>query len=301
MHYNAQRYRCGADLKEETMDNEQLEKINKFTRRELTADDVYVFSVILCDNDIDRDGECFSDDALEELKKLFVGKTGIFDHNASSSNQNARIFDTEVVTDNTRTTKYGSVYKYLKGSVYMVRTDENKSLTAEIDGGIKKEVSISCTAAQRICSVCGCDKSKTACAHVKGKIYNGKQCYTILRNITDAYEWSFVAVPAQVNAGVTKKFSSDGDFTSKGVSADVDEIEAAAAELRRDIRRLAFFAGGKSASDTASLMAEKMNTRQLIALKKSFENKSSGSRFGVEVQLAAENDAETENADFSMK
>ena len=29
----------------------------------------------------------------------------------------------------------------------------------------------------------------------------------ILDDITDAYEWSFVAVPAQVNAGVTKRFT----------------------------------------------------------------------------------------------
>lgn len=31
--------------------------INSYTRRVLEKDEVYVFSVILCDNDIDRDGE----------------------------------------------------------------------------------------------------------------------------------------------------------------------------------------------------------------------------------------------------
>ncbi len=276
----------------------QLEKINKFTRRELTEDEVYIFSVVLCDNDIDRDGERFSDEALAELKKLFIGKTGIFDHNPSSANQSARIFDTEIVCDETRSAKNGEVYKYLKAEVYMVRTDENRSLIAEIDGGIKKEVSISCSAAKKVCSVCGCDKSKSSCAHMRGRVYGGKLCHVILDNITDAYEWSFVAVPAQVNAGVTKKFSSDADVTSQSVCSD---ITAADDELRRDIRRIAFCSGGKAAADFALAAAENMNTRQLIALKKSFEEKSVVLGKSVRVQLAAEPLVEDCTDGFSMK
>lgn len=277
------------------MDNQQLEKINKFTRRELTADEVYVFSVILCDNDIDRDGERFSDKALEELQMLFIGKTGIFDHDPRTSNQSARIFDTELVEDGSRTTKNGEPYKYLKASAYMVRTDENLNLIAEIDGGIKKEVSISCTASQRICSICGCDKNKASCAHVKGKMYGNKLCHTVLGGITDAYEWSFVAVPAQVNAGVTKHFSSNGNVTAEALYAD---IKSADEELRRDIRRLAFFSGGKAASDTAALAAENLSTQQLIALKKSYEKRTA--RSGIDVQLASQA-ADSETDGFSMK
>lgn len=278
------------------MDNQQLEKINKFTRRELTADEVYVFSVILCDNDIDRDGERFSDEALGELQKLFVGKTGIFDHDAKTSNQSARIFDTELVDDSSRTTKNGEPYKYLKASVYMVRTDENRNLIAEIDGGIKKEVSISCTASQKSCSVCGCDKSKTSCAHVNGKMYGNKLCHTVLGGITDAYEWSFVAVPAQVNAGVTKRFCSGGNVTAESLYTD---IAVADEELRRDIRRLAFFYGGKAAADTAALAAENLGTQQLIELKKSYEVRSACG--GIDVQLAPTAASEDETDGFSMK
>ena len=39
----------------------------------------------------------------------------------------------------------------------------------------------------------------------KFKEYNGKTCYAILDEVTDAYEVSFVAVPAQRGAGVTKQ------------------------------------------------------------------------------------------------
>ena len=37
--------------------NQDLELINKLTRRKLSEDEVYVFSLVLCDNDIDRDYE----------------------------------------------------------------------------------------------------------------------------------------------------------------------------------------------------------------------------------------------------
>ena len=277
------------------MDISILDKINKFTRRKLSEDEVYVFDLILCDNDIDRDCERFSDSALDTLKERFIGKTGIFDHNATSSNQTARIFDTELITDDSRQTKFGKPYKYLKANAYMVRTDENKNLIAEIDGGIKKEVSISCSAAKRICSICGWDKNSASCSHVKGKTYNGILCHTVLDDITDAYEWSFVAVPAQVNAGVTKKFSeTDTIITQTSASrSPADE------ELRRDIRRLAYFVGGRAAADIASVSAASLGTQQLIKLKKSFEAQCG--RNTAKLQLDCSDDCEDANSDFSMK
>lgn len=277
------------------MDKATLDKINKFTRRPFTEDEIYTFSVILCDNDIDRDYERFSDTALETLAKSFVGKTGIFDHNPTTSNQNARIFDTEIVTDSSRKTRTGEPYRYLKASAYMVRTADNETLISEIDGGIKKEVSISCSAASRKCSVCGCDKSAGGCVHVKGRMYSNKMCHTILDNITDAYEWSFVAVPAQVNAGVTKHSTSYGNVSTYSDNS----VAEADNELRRDIRRLAFFSGGKSVADNAMISAECMNTSQLISMKKSFEkNMLSG---GIEVQLMPEKENDFSADEFSMK
>ena len=40
-------------------------------------------------------------------------------------------------------------------------------------------------------------------------MYKGKLCYGLLKEPTDAYEFSFVAVPAQRGAGVTKSFDGD--------------------------------------------------------------------------------------------
>lgn len=201
---------------------EKLQLLNQFTRRELTEEEVYIFDVILCDNEIDRDFEKFSLSALKTLQELFIGKTGIFDHDAKSSGQTARIFHTELAEDSERKTSTGENYVCLKGCAYMVRTSANENLIKEIEGGIKKEVSISCSASVQKCSVCGANKRTKNCPHTKGKEYAGKTAYVILDKITDAYEWSFVAVPAQKNAGVTRKFFSDcNDISNYNTDSEI--------------------------------------------------------------------------------
>ena len=68
----------------------EMALINRLTRRELMADEVYTFALRLCDNDIDRDLERFDDGALEELARLFVGVSGVFDHQWSAQGQTAQ-------------------------------------------------------------------------------------------------------------------------------------------------------------------------------------------------------------------
>ncbi|MBR2284245.1 MAG: hypothetical protein IJ874_07490 [Ruminococcus sp.] len=256
------------------MEKDKLSKINRFTNREFSADELYTFKVILCDNDIDRDGERFSDKALDSLGELFVGKTGITDHEPSAANQTARIFDTRVVTDESRHTFAGDTYRYLEADAYMVRTADNADLITRIDGGIHKEVSISCSAGKRTCSVCGCG----SCSHVPGKSYGGRLCCRVLDDISDAYEWSFVAVPAQRNAGVTKHFVSGRD--NAAVLRDTARAEE---EIRCEIRRFAYFTGGRTAAAAAELSAKSLDLPQLIELKSSLERLSKGC--GIAIQL----------------
>lgn len=184
----------------------ELELINSYTRSPLSAEDVYLFTLTLCDNEVDRDFERFSTESLAALGELFIGKTGISDHSMRSGDQRARIFRTYIEKNPQKKTTCGEVYTALKARAYMLRTEENASLIKEIEGGIKKEVSVGCAMNECICSVCGKDMKKHLCEHIRGKTYGGKLCHGILKAPTDAYEWSFVAVPAQRNAGVTKAF-----------------------------------------------------------------------------------------------
>lgn len=172
----------------------QLEAINVQARAKLTAEQVYVFSVRLCDDQVDRDQERFDEAALPELARLFIGKTGIVDHQWSSEKQVARIFETQVVKE--------KGVSYIKAWAYIRRGGSNDEIIADIEAGIKKEVSVGCAMGQAVCSICGSEYG--SCGHRKGESYEGEVCCAILREPVDAYEFSFVAVPAQREAGVMK-------------------------------------------------------------------------------------------------
>lgn len=190
-----------------TPDTESLTKINRFTRREFQPEELYTFPVALCDNEIDRDGERFTVAALEKLAELFVGKTGIFDHNPKAEHQTARIYDCSTERVPGKETAAGEPYIRLVARAYLPKTAANADLITELDGGIKKEVSVGCAVSKVTCSVCGADLRAGSCEHARGQSYGGKICCAVLDEPTDAYEWSFVAVPAQREAGVLKHFT----------------------------------------------------------------------------------------------
>lgn len=185
---------------------EELERIGRYSRRPLRPEEVYTFSVVLCDNEIDRDMEQFTVEALQELAGLFIGKTGIFDHSMKSGDQKARVYEAKAEPVEGRTNQAGEPYWQLKAKAYMLHSDENETLINEIDAGIKKEVSVGVAIGSKTCAVCGKPRTGRGCGHIPGQWYDGKLCRHMLNGAKDAYEWSFVAVPAQRAAGVTKAF-----------------------------------------------------------------------------------------------
>lgn len=197
----------GEILKSLAPRKDELARINRYTRRELAQEEVYTFSVVLCDNDIDRDFERFDEEALYTLRDLFIGKTGVFDHDPKAENQTARIYDCAVEQVPGKQTAAGDSYMRLVARAYLPRSKKNEDLILALDSGIQKEVSVGCAVSKNICSVCGADMRSGKCPHQKGKEYKGELCYAVLSGVTDAYEWSFVAVPAQRGAGVIKAWN----------------------------------------------------------------------------------------------
>ena len=205
-------------------DGAQLEAINAQARAKLTEDQVYVFSLRLCDDQIDRDMERFDTQALPALAKLFIGKTGIVDNRWSRDSQVARIFAAEVVEEDR--------VSYIKAWAYIRRGGAADEVIADIEAGIKKEVSVGCAMGRAVCSVCGSEYG--SCGHQKGEHYDGVLCCAILKEPMDAYEFSFVAVPAQPNAGVLKGLGS-GRRTLKEL-ADEFGVQAEYRALYKDAR-----------------------------------------------------------------
>ena len=219
---------------------EDLALINRLSRKTLSADEVYVFRVTLCDNEIDRDGERFPTESLRALKDLFPGKTGLFDHSGKSGDQVMRIYAASLLADEERRTRPGEPYTALCAKVYLLRGEENAALIRAIDGGIKKEVSISCAVKRVTCSVCG--KPWGTCEHKKGETYSAKPCHAVLEEPTDAYEFSFVAVPAQPAAGVQKRRQGSGGRRQE-MCAEYESLIEDGRALRRDLLEKALRAG----------------------------------------------------------
>ena len=264
---------------------EELARINRFAKKELRAEEVYTFAVKLCDNEVDRDFERFDRAALEKLSELFVGRTGIFDHSWSAGGQTARIYRAEVIEEKTRTTA-GDKYCWCKGWAYMLRTEKNAELIAEIEGGIKKEVSVGCSAAKRSCSICG--KDAGLCEHERGKYYGGKLCYAVLSDITDAYEWSLLK--AMVRA-----------CGSRAQVRELEELETFSAlgksylgALRREVRRLMLVADETLDGAVAESVTEKLGERELLELKKAFGARAA-KKLGTNVQIVDPREKREEN------
>lgn len=283
----------------------ELEKINAFARSELKEEDVYVFSVVLCDNEIDRDNEKFSDAALEKLAKMFIGVTGITDHDPKSRNQTARIFDCRTEKQENRLNSCGETYRCVKARAYIPRSEKSEEFIRALDSGIIKEVSVGCAVKKKTCSVCGRDIS--LCEHVKGRSYGGRKCYAILDEPEDAYEWSFVAVPAQREAGVTKSYSlrenrksdkggegldilkklySGGEMSlseeeTRELAERFSELEKKASDgeyyregLIREIRSLSSLVLPELGEGTLQGITKGLSVKQLDELKKAFEKKA---------------------------
>lgn len=200
-----------ASVESQEVTEQDLRKINKFTLSPLKSEDVFTFKLVMGDNEIDdRNYEPFNLNALKDLQKLYIGKTMIKDHQRTADNQIARVYDTELVQDTTKTTGAGEIYTKLIAKCYMIKTEKNADLIAEIMAGIKKEVSTSCRPKHAYCSICGTDNMKSYCSHYWGREYETKDgkklCYFTLDGAKEAYEVSFVAVPAQPRAGTTKNY-----------------------------------------------------------------------------------------------
>ena len=193
----------------------EMTLINAQTLRELKAEEVFVFRVAAADTQVDRDFEHFSKDCLEKLAELYVGKTFITDHRWISGNQVARVYAGAVETAENGVSR-------LILSCYMLRSEATQPIIDAIEAGINREVSVGVAVRSAICSICGADKAHAYCEHRPGKAYNETLCTVELRDPLEAYEVSFVAVPAQREAGVVKSYAGDMEKPPEVPPKDAD-------------------------------------------------------------------------------
>ena len=227
-----------------------------------------------CDDQVDRDFERFDTAALPALAKLFIGKTGIADHKWSSENQVARIFAAETVLE--------AGVSYIKAWAYIRRGKHTDEIIADIEAGIKKEISVGCAMGRSVCAVCGSDYG--VCGHQKGQYYDGQVCCAILKEPMDAYEFSFVAVPAQANAGVLKgigrnrclkelaeEFGAQGEYRALFKEAELGRRYKK--QVQDDVVRLCLCLELGADEPTLRAIVEKAGAEELLKLQKALDQR----------------------------
>ena len=128
-------------------------------------------------------------------------------------------------------------------------------------------------------------------------MYEGQLCFISLEEALDAYEFSFVAVPAQPAAGVVKGMERDAACLKEllqrypGCRKEYEELEKAAAmgrkyeaELKSEVVRLGMLAGLGVDRKVLQAMADKMDQNELEALKEAYRRRAE-ERYPLNTQL----------------
>lgn len=152
----------------------ELAKINEFTRKTVTADEVVAFETMSCNNIPDRDDDVFSKECVKGFAALegnlsSVGKSYMVSHDKTKLPK-GRIFDVG--------TKSVDSSLFLTNKVYVPNTDSNKEFIEGIDFGVNWAVSVGVQLGKASCTIPGCDAERFVMGmwctkgHDKGAYYD---------------------------------------------------------------------------------------------------------------------------------
>lgn len=216
-------------------DDDQLTKINQFTRTPKSAAELAVFPVLACNDLVDRDVDQFSTETVKDFAKLPgdlspIGKSFLVGHDHHSLPV-GRIFDG-------RSEKQGDT-TWLKLWTYIPNTEQYKSYLENVDFGVYWAVSVGVMLNGAQCSIgepheWSWHPMLCSAGHFKGDHYDpsstevddwgypiatengGELCWRILQGASDFYELSQVYLGAQYMAALDKGLAKSA---GSGVSA----------------------------------------------------------------------------------
>lgn len=218
---------------------EQLAKINRLTKRQFKAEEVFVFDAKFIGDGLITDRFMKLDKALIEgfVKDAQNGDVAYMLNHAWATwgpmrglPNFGRVFESWSKESNDLPDETVAQY----GSIFVVRSDAEKQgttanqLIADIEAGILFDVSIGFGYRKAECSICGNDiRDWRKCEHYPGKEYDGKLCYIIAKPPGDEFEISSVFAGAYPTASALSALgvSEDEAKTENYVSLEVEDIK----------------------------------------------------------------------------
>jgi hypothetical protein len=218
----------------------EFEHIRPLVSADTTPEQLYIFSIKMCNSEIDSDFDKLTPAFLQQFSDFITASPIplIKDHNWTAENQIGRVYRAEVLSDGLDS--QGESYTYVLGYAYVAA---NSEIVSRLKLGLLSEVSVGFDGKGYTCSVCGADvlshDSQCPNGHIFGSTIEGVTVYRSVGECTSALECSFVPVPAQDGAEVqskskeVKKVKRSEFFKKLGLKskkAEEEESTAVAAE-----------------------------------------------------------------------
>jgi regulator of replication initiation timing len=178
---------------------EELSLINELSNVDLSKEDVFVFTLRSAGQDIDRSFDQFTSKALKDMADMSKDKPFLKDHSWDTESVIGKIFDAKVGE------------KQLIQKVYVPITEKNKDMINGIMTGIYNKVSVgfAMEPMQYACSSCNKSLYSRDCSHYPGeKDAGGNLVVGVIKGVSDYFEISNVAVPAQPAAGIRRSLTA---------------------------------------------------------------------------------------------
>jgi len=168
-------------------DEAVMNEVNAFALRPLAREEIEVFTLDLCHNQVDRHFSRFPDEELAKINKLVPGRPLMERHDLRGSLPRGTFFRSQLCKQRERTS--------VRPDVYVLRTRDNADFILNIEGGVYRETSIGFSFRLPECSVCGRDLR--TCDHVPGRQYGDHTCHYVMRDVLDVIEGSVVPSGSQ--------------------------------------------------------------------------------------------------------
>ena len=196
-----------------------------------------------------------------------------------------------MVREGAQVTAVGDGYCWLKAWAYLLRTEKNADLIAEIEGGIKREVSVGCAWPG------GCAPSaaqRAAPASTRQGSGTGSSCATWSRGIPPTHTSgpSWRCQPSG-RRGSWKRYGHENQGMAQ-LRAQAELGRKYLRELRREVTRLAMLADDSMDGGALAKAAEHLEEPELLELKRVY-GAQAARRFPPVPQLRSRGAAKTED------
>ncbi len=181
-------------------DDETMTAVNRFALRPLRADEVALFTLDLCNNQVDKHYSRFPDEELERINFLTPGRPLMERHDLRGTLPRGTFFRSQLHSERERMS--------VRPEVYVLRAADNRDFILNIEGGVYRETSIGFSFRTPECAVC--NKDLRRCAHIPGRSYGDTVCHFIMRDVIEVLEGSVVSAGSQGTGFVAQRHALIG-------------------------------------------------------------------------------------------